>query len=88
MPEDTKKDNWDLLDHKAIDTIRLMLFWSITFNVKNKITTTLHMEALSNLYELLFATNKVHLLKKLILLHVLENRSFQVDLNKFKEVVD
>lgn len=46
-----KKEEWDLLDHKALKMIRLTLSRLVAFNVKNQTTIALLMEALSNLYK-------------------------------------
>lgn len=46
-----KKEEWDLLDRKALRTIILTLSRSNAFNVKNQTTIASFMEVLSNLYE-------------------------------------
>lgn len=65
-----------------------MLSQLVAFNMKNQTTITSLMEVLSNLYEQSSTANKVHLMKKLFFLHMLENKSFKFYLNQFNEIMD
>ncbi len=77
-----------VLDRKALGAIRLSLSKSVTFNIKGQKTVADLMKALSNLYEQPSAARKVHLIKKLVNLKMLENQSFKEHLNVFNEVTD
>ena len=58
-------EDWDILDRKALGTIRLCLAQSMTFNItKVKMTKEL-METLARLYEKPSTSNKVFLMKNL-----------------------
>jgi len=79
---------WMVLDRKALGAIRLNLSKSVAFNIKGQETVTDLMKALSNLYEQPSAARKVHLIKKLVNLKMLENQSFKEHLNVFNEVTN
>ena len=59
MPTGMKDEEWNLLDRKALGTIRLCLAVSVTFNILKETTTAGLMEALSKLYEKPSTSNKV-----------------------------
>ncbi|KAL5783220.1 hypothetical protein ACOSP7_008249 [Xanthoceras sorbifolium] len=79
---------WEVLDRKALGTIRLTLSKSVAFNIKNETITVSLMAALSSMYEQPSATNKVHLIKTLFNLKMAEGGSFRKHLNNFNEVTD
>jgi hypothetical protein len=79
---------WMVLDRKALGAIRLSLSKSVAFNIKGQEIVTNLMKALSNLYEQPSAARKVHLIKKLVNLKMLENQSFKEHLNVFNAVTD
>ncbi|XP_022889192.1 uncharacterized protein LOC111404645 [Olea europaea var. sylvestris] len=87
-PEDMTNDEWELLDRKALDTIRLTLSNSVAFNIKNEKTTTSLMAALSSMYKQPSTANKVHLIKKLFTMKMTEGERFGEHLNEFNEMTD
>ena len=54
-----KDEEWDVLDRKALGTIRLILEASVAFNILKEKTTKGWMDALAKLYEKPSASNKV-----------------------------
>ena len=87
-PSEMKKDDWEVLDRKALCTVRLTLAKSIAFTVKNEKTLASLMASLSSMYEQPSAVNKVHLIKKLFNLKMVEGGKFHEHLNEFNEVTD
>ena len=59
QPAAMKDEEWEVLDRKAIGTIRLYLASSVAFNISKEITTEGVMSTLSKLYEKPLASNKV-----------------------------
>jgi hypothetical protein len=83
-----KDEEWEILDRKALGTIRLCLATSVAFNIsKEKITKDL-MEALVKLYEKSSASNKVFLMKRLFNMKMLECGSIVDHLNEFNTVIN
>ena len=70
-----KAEEWALLDRQVLGVIRLTLFRSVAHNVVKEKTTTNLMKALSRMYKKSSANNKVHLMKKLFNLKMVENAS-------------
>ena len=68
-----KDEEWALLDRQILEFIRLTLSRSIAHNVVKKKTTTNLMKALFGMYEKPLVNNKVHLMKKLFNLKMVEN---------------
>jgi len=87
-PRDMTNTQWMVLDQKALGVIRFSLSKSVALNIKGQETTADLMKALPNLYEQPSAARKVHLIKKLVNLKMLENQSFKEHLNVFNEVTD
>ena len=58
QPVAMKDEEWEVLDRKALGTIRLCLASSVAFNISKEITTEGVMSALSKLYEKTSASNK------------------------------
>ena len=54
-----KDQEWEVLDRKALGTIRLCLASSVDFNISKEKTTKGVMNALAKLYEKPSASNKV-----------------------------
>ena len=54
-----KDEEWEVLDRKALGTIRLCLASSVAFNISKEKTTEGVMSALSKLYKKSSASNKV-----------------------------
>jgi hypothetical protein len=59
-----KDEEWELLERKALGTIRLSLTTSVDFNISKEKTTNELMDALDKLYEKTSASNKVFLMKR------------------------
>ena len=70
-----KDEEWEVLDRKALRTIRLCLASSVAFNISKEITTEGVMSALSKLYEKPSASNKVFLMKRLFNMKMLKSGS-------------
>ena len=87
-PMEMKDSDWELLDRKALGTIRLSLSKSVAYNIKNEKTTASLMAALSSMYEQPSAANKIHLIKKLFTMTMSEGAQFREHLSVFKEVTD
>jgi hypothetical protein len=60
-----KDEEWEILDRKALGTIRLSLAASMAFNISKQKTTKGLMDALAKLYEKPSALNKAFLMKRL-----------------------
>ncbi|KAL5772581.1 hypothetical protein ACOSP7_012187 [Xanthoceras sorbifolium] len=71
-PEKMTDSDWQVLDRKALGTIRLTLSKSVAFNFKNETTTVSLMTAISSMYEQPSAANKVYLIKTLFNLKMTE----------------
>ena len=59
----TKNKEWEVLDKKALGTIRLFLDSSVDFNISKEKTIEGVMRTLAKLYEKPSASNKVFLMK-------------------------
>ena len=87
-PATMKDEKWALFDRQVLGVIRLTLSRSIAHNVvKEKITVNL-LKELSGMYEKLSASNKVHLMKKLFNLKMVENALVAQHLNKFNTITN
>ena len=87
-PATMKDEEWAILDIQVLGVIRLTLFRSVAHNiVKEKIRADL-MKAFSGMYEKPLANNKVHLMKKLFKLKMIENASVAQHLNEFKTITN
>ena len=60
-----KDEEWEVLDRKALGTIRLCLDLSVAFNILKEKTTEGVMSTLSKLYEKPSASKKLFLMKHL-----------------------
>ena len=78
-----KDEEWEVLDRKALGTIRLCLASSVAFNISKEITTEGVMSALSKLYEKPSASNKIFLMKRLFNMKMSESGSVADHLNEF-----
>jgi hypothetical protein len=70
-----KDEEWEILDRKALGTIRLSLTASVAFNILKENTTKALMDALAKLYEKPLTSNKVFLMKRLFNMKMLEGGS-------------
>ena len=87
-PVTIKDEEWALLDRQVLGVIRLTLSRSVAHNVvKEKIIADL-IKALSGIYEKPSVNNKVHLMKKLFNLKIVENASVAQHLNEFKTITN
>ena len=75
QPAAMKDEEWEVLDRKALGTIRLCLASSVAFNISKEITKEGVMSALSKLYKKPSASNKVFLMKRLFNMKMLESGS-------------
>ena len=87
-PESMKVEEWTFLDRQVPRVIRLTLSRSIAHNVVKEKTTADLMKALSGMYEKLSTNNKVHLMKKLFNLKMVENASVAQHLNEFNTITN
>ena len=81
-----KDEEWNLIDRKALGTIRLCLAASVAFNISKETTTEGLMQTLSKLYEKPSASNKVFLMKRLFNMNMSEGGSVANHLNDFNTV--
>jgi hypothetical protein len=84
----TKDEEWDILDRKALGTIRLSLAVSVAFNISKEKTTKGLMDALAKLYEKPSTSNKVFLMKILFNMNMSEGGSVADHLNDFNMVTN
>ena len=78
---------WEVLDRKALGTVRLSLSKSVTFNISKEKTTKDVMDALSRMYEKPSASNKVFLMRKLFNMKMVEGGVVAEHLNEFNTVM-
>jgi hypothetical protein len=83
-----KDEEWDILDRKALGTIRQSLAVSMDFNISKEKTTKNLMDALDKLYEKTSASNKVFLMKRLFNMKMSEGGSVVDHLNEFNRVTN
>jgi len=87
-PDEMKQADWDVLDRKALGTVRLSLAPSVASNIAKEKTTTDLFKALEKMYEKPSAVNKVYLMKKLFNLKMPENSIVAEHLNEFNTVTN
>ena len=81
-----EEEEWSFLDRQVLGVIRLTLTRSVAHNVmKEKITVDL-MKALRSMYEKPSANKKVHLMKKLFNLKIVEGTLVAQYLNEFNTI--
>ena len=66
---------WDIIDRKALGTIRLCLVASVAFNISKETTTEGLMSVLAKLYEKPSTSNKVFIMKHLFNIKMSEGGS-------------
>jgi hypothetical protein len=81
-----KDEEWDILDRKALGTIRLCLEATMDFNISSEKIMEDLMKKLASLYEKPSASNKVFLMKHLFNMKVSEGGSITDHLNEFNTV--
>jgi hypothetical protein len=87
-PTAMKDEEWEILDRKALGTIRLSLAASVAFNISKEKTMKDLMDALAKLYEKPSASNKVFLMKRLFNMKMSEGGSVADHLNEFNTVTN
>jgi hypothetical protein len=83
-----KYEEWEVLDRKALGTIRLCLEMLVAFNISKEKTTEDLMKALDRLYEKPSASNKVFLMKRLFNMKMSKGGSVVDHLNEFNMVTN
>jgi ATP adenylyltransferase/5',5'''-P-1,P-4-tetraphosphate phosphorylase II len=83
-----KDEEWEVLDRKALGTIRLSLVTSIDFNISKEKTTKELMDALAKLYEKPSTSNNLFLMKKIFNMKMSEGGSIAYHLNEFNMVTN
>ena len=81
-------EQWEILDRKALGTIRLFLVASIAFNISKEKTMVDLINALVKLYEKPSTSNKVFLMKRLFNMKMSEGGSITDHLNDFNTVTN
>ena len=87
-PTSMKNEEWEILDRKALGTIRLCLAASIAFNISKEKTTVDLINALAKLYEKPSVSNKVFLMKFLFNMKMSEGGSITNHLNDFNTITN
>ena len=87
MPMGMTDEEWNLLDRKALGTVRLCLAASVAFNILEETTTEGLIKALLKLYEKPSASNKVFLMKRLFNMNMSKGGSVADHLNDFNTVI-
>ena len=87
-PDSMEEEEWSLLDRQVLGVIRLTLTRSNAHNVMKEKTTVDLMKALSGMYEKPSANNKVHLMKKLFILKMVEGTPVAQHLNEFNTITN
>ena len=82
-----KDEEWEVLDRKALGTIRLFLDSSVAFNILKEKTTKSMMSALGKFYEKPLASNNVFLMKRLFNMKMSEGGSVVDHLNEFNTLI-
>ena len=77
---------WNILDRKALGTVRLCLTASVAFNISKETTTEGLMQTLAKLYETPLASKKVFLMRQLFNMKMSEGGSVADHLNEFNIV--
>ena len=83
-----EEEEWSLLDRQVLGVIRLTLTRSIAHNVMKEKTNIDLMKALSSMHEKPSAKNKVHLMKKLFNLKMVEGTPVAQHLNEFNTITN
>jgi hypothetical protein len=87
-PMTMKDEEWEVLERKALGTIRMTLTTSMAFIISKENTPKELMEALAKLYEKQSMSNKVFLMKRSFNMKMLEGGSVPYHLNEFNTVTN
>jgi hypothetical protein len=83
-----KDEEWEVLDKKALGTIRLSLVALVAFNISKEKTMKELIDAFTKLYENTLASNKVFLMKRLFNMKMSKCGSVVDHLNEFNMVTN
>ena len=86
--DSVEEEEWSLLDKQVLGVILLTLIRLVAHNVVKEKTIVDLMKALSSMYEKLSANNKVHLIKKLFNLKMVEGTLVAQHLNEFNTITN
>ena len=86
-PEAMSAADWAVLDRKALGFIRLTLAKNVAFNVKNVTSTVDIMKVLADTYEKPSASNKVHLMRRLFNLKMVDGTRVADHVNEFNGII-
>jgi hypothetical protein len=81
-----RDEEWEILDRKALETIRMSLVALVAFNISKEKRTKGLMDALAKLYEKSSVSNKVFLMNRLFNMKMSEGGSIADHLNEFNMV--
>ena len=81
-------EKWEILDIKALGTIRLCLVVLVTFNISKETTTKDLLRTLAKLSEKILTTNQVFFMKRLFNTKMLKCRFVDDHLNEFNTVIN
>ena len=86
QPVTIKDEEWEVLDRKALGTIRLCLVSPVNFNISKEKTIEGVMSALAKLYKKPSTSSKVVLMKPLFNINMSEGGFFVHHLNEFNTI--
>ena len=86
-PEAMSATDWALLDKKALGFVRLTLTKNMAFNVKNVTSTLDIMKVFANTYEKPSASNKVHLMRCLFNLKMVDSTRVADHVDDFNGII-
>ena len=87
-PKSMDEEEWSVLDRQVLGVIQLTLTRSNAHDIVKEKTTTDLMKVLSSMYEKLSANNKVHLMKKLFNLKMVEGIPVAQHLSEFNTITN
>lgn len=85
-PKKMEQEEWELLDRKAMSAIRLLLSKDVAYHTITARSTKEVMKILEEMYQRPSTSNKVHLIRRLFDLRMLERTPVQQYLNEFNMI--
>ena len=79
--------DWAVFDRKSLDFVRQTLSKNVAFNVKKVASTTKIMKVLADTYEKTPASKKLHLMRHLFNLKMIDGTRFSHHVNKFNGII-
>ena len=79
--------DWAVFDRKDLGFVRLTLSKNVAFNVKKVTSTTKIMNVLADTYEKPSASKKLHLMRRLFNLKMIDSTRFAHHVNKFNGII-